>query len=105
VLLPFGLMLPSLWLTGDVNSFLAGFLAIGIPLAGFLAFRWRWLAPYLLVGSGVALVLLLAPDSYAAFGLTFLVLAAGIAGAFRHRFDELLAFAAGRPTPARAAAS
>jgi hypothetical protein len=48
---------------------------------------------------------LLAPDSYAAFGLTFLVLAAGIAGAFRHRFDELLAFAAGRPTPARAAAS
>jgi hypothetical protein len=101
---PFGLMLPSLWLTGDVNSFLAGFLAIGITLAGFLAFGWRWLPPYLLIASGVALVLLLALDSYTAFGLIFLVLATGVAGAFRHRFDEFLAFAAGHPTSARAAA-
>ncbi|HET6315125.1 MAG TPA: hypothetical protein VFG86_01610, partial [Chloroflexota bacterium] len=72
------------------------FLAIGITLAGFLAFGWRWLAPYLLVGSSVALVLLLAPDSYAAFGLIFLVLAGGIAGVFRHRFYELLALSTGR---------
>jgi hypothetical protein len=85
LLLPVGVMLAPLWLTGDINSFLAGFLAIGITLVGFLAFGWRWLPPYLLVASAVALVLLLAPDSYAAFGLIFLVLAAAAAGAFRHR--------------------
>jgi hypothetical protein len=105
LLLPIGVMVPSLWLTGDVNSFLAGFLAIGITLAGFLTFGWRWIAPYLLVASGVALVLLLAPDSYAAFGLIFLVLAAGVAGAFREQFNWLLAFAAGRLTPSRAPTS
>jgi hypothetical protein len=31
-------MLPSLWLTGDINSAVAGFLAFGITVAGFLAF-------------------------------------------------------------------
>ncbi len=103
--LPIGLMLPSLWLTGDMNSFLAGFLASGITLAGFLAFGWRWLAPYLLVASAVALVLLLAPDSHAAFGLIFLVLAAGLAGAFRHEFNQLPALLSGRPTSAGTAAS
>jgi hypothetical protein len=41
-------------------------------LAGFLTFGWRWLAPRVLVASGVALVLLLAQDSHAAFGLIFL---------------------------------
>src|SRR5919202_6535756 len=69
LVLPIGLMLPSLWLTGDLNSALAGFLAIGITLAGCLAFGWRWLPPYLLVASAVALVLLLAPDSHTVFGL------------------------------------
>ena len=47
LVLPIGLMLPPLGLTGDGNSFLAGFLAIGVTLAGFLAFGWRWLPPYL----------------------------------------------------------
>jgi hypothetical protein len=74
--LPIGLALPSIWLTEDVWSFLAGFLAVGITVAGFLTFGWRWLAPYLLVSSAVALVLLLAPDTHAAFGLIFLVLTA-----------------------------
>jgi hypothetical protein len=88
LLFPIGVMLGPLWLTGDINSFLAGFLAIGTTLAGFLAFGWRWLPPYLLVASGVALVLLLAPDSYAAFGLVFLFTAAGMAGAFRHQLRQ-----------------
>jgi len=102
LLLPVGVMLAPLWVTGDINSFLAGFLAIGITLVGFLAFGWRWLPPYLLVASAVALVLLLAPDSYAAFGLMFLVLAAGAAGAFRHRVTRLLPFGL---APARTAAA
>ena len=89
-MLPIGLMLPGLSLTGDVNSFLAGFLAIGITLAGFLALGWRWCAPYLLVASGVALVLLLAPDSYAAFGLIFLLLTMGMVSGFGERVGGLL---------------
>src|SRR5919202_4061538 len=88
--LPIGVMLPSLWLTGDLNSALAGFLAIGITLAGLLAWGWRWLAPYPLVASGVALVLLLAPDSYATFGLMFLVLVVGLAAGARGRINGLL---------------
>jgi hypothetical protein len=50
ILFPIGVMLGPLWLTGDINSFLAGFLAIGITLAGFLAFGWRWLPSYLPAG-------------------------------------------------------
>jgi hypothetical protein len=105
LILPVGLMLLPLWLTGDVNSFLAGFLAIGITLAGFLAFGWHWLAPYLLVASGVALVLLLAPDTYVAFGLIFLLLGAGSAGAFRQRLYQFLRLAPSRPVPVRSGAA
>jgi hypothetical protein len=64
-------VLPSLAATGDVNGALAGFLAIGISLLGALRFGRRWLAPYALLAPGVLLVLLLAPDAYAAFGLAF----------------------------------
>jgi hypothetical protein len=67
-------MLLPLRLTGDVNTYLAGFLAIGITMAGFLAFGRRWLAPYLLIGSAIALVLVLVADSYTTFGLVFLLL-------------------------------
>jgi hypothetical protein len=105
LLLPVGIALPSLWLTGDVNSFLAGFLAIGITSAGFLAFGWRWLPPYLLIASGVALVLLLAPDSFAAFGLIFLVLATGVVGASRYRVRGLILSGRARTVPARTAVS
>jgi hypothetical protein len=97
--LPVGAMLPSLWLTGDVNSFLAGFLAIGITLAGLLAFGRCWLPPYPLVASGVALVLLLAPDSYTTFGLSFLALAAAAVGTLRHRLSARPPFGAVRPAP------
>jgi hypothetical protein len=99
LVLPIGVMLGPLWLTGDINSFLAGFLAIGITAAGFLAFGWRWLPPYLLVASGVALVLLLAPDSYATFGLIFLIVAAGLAAAFRQQWRQ--AFGAVGPQGSR----
>jgi hypothetical protein len=88
--LPIALVLPSLWLTGDVNSGMAGFLALGITTAGFLAWGWRWCAPYLLVASGVALVLLLAPDSHTSFGLIFLALTVGIAVIGRDRLAGLI---------------
>jgi hypothetical protein len=98
--LPVGVMALPLWLTGDLNSFLAGFLAIGITLIGFLAFGWRWPPPYLLIASGVALVLLLAPDSYSIFGLLFLLITATAAGAFRDRLIALLHHGALQPVAA-----
>jgi hypothetical protein len=75
---PVVLALPSLWLTGDLSSAMAGFVAVGITVAGFLVWGWRWCAPYLLVASAVALVLLLAPDSYTAFGLIFLAVVVAV---------------------------
>jgi hypothetical protein len=90
LLLPIGVAWPALWLTGDLNSVLAGFLACGITVAGFLAFGWRWWAPYLLVASAVALVLLLAPESYTAFGLIFLVLITLAVGGARGRIARML---------------
>src|SRR5579859_1590512 len=57
---------PILWSTSDLNSALAAFLAIGVTVVGALAYGWRWWPAYLLLASGVALVLLLAPDSFAA---------------------------------------
>ena len=50
----------------------------------------RQLAPYLPVAAGVALVLLLAPASYAAFGLLFLLLVVGLATGVRGRVAGLL---------------
>jgi hypothetical protein len=76
---------PSIVMAGDPNGALAGFLAVGITIVGALAFGRRWWPPYLLLASAVALVLLLAPDAYAAFGLLFVLIeAAAIAGALGH---------------------
>ena len=58
---------------------LAAFLAVGITTMGTLVFGWRWWPPYLLLGSGVALVLLLAPDNFASFGMLFLLVEIGAA--------------------------
>jgi len=77
LVLPSAAVVPPLWLAGDVTAALAGFLAVGITVAGGLAFGRRWWPPYLLLGAGVLLVLLLAPDAYAAFGLLFLLAEAG----------------------------
>jgi hypothetical protein len=98
LVLPVAFGLPALVLTGDWNAALAGFLAVGITVAGGLVFGRHWWAPYLLVASGVALVLLLAPDSFTTFGLIFLVLEAIAAGAFRHRLVNLFS---GRLSPAK----
>lgn len=71
VLLPLVFVLPVVHSTGDWNAALAGFLAIGITVLGALAFDRAWWPPYLLLASAVALMLLLAPDAYTAFGITF----------------------------------
>ena len=78
-MLPIAPGLPILWSTGDLNSALAAFMAIGMTVLGALACGWRWWRSYLLLGSGVALVLLLSPDNFAAFGLLFLFVEVGAA--------------------------
>ena len=70
VLLPIAIALPVFWSTGDWCAALAGFLAIGISVFGALAFGRQWWLPYMLVATAVALMLLLAPDAYTAFGIT-----------------------------------
>ncbi len=82
--MPFGLLcaalvIPSLSSTGDFDAALAGFLAIGISLLGMLSFGRRWVMTYPLVAAGVLLTLLLAPDSWTAFGLIFDCVLAAIA--------------------------
>jgi len=73
LLLPMVVLVPPFLATGDLDTTLAGFLAFGITIAGALHFGHRWWPAYLLVAAAVLLVLLLAPDAYAAFGLIFLV--------------------------------
>lgn len=80
LVLPMAAGVPSLRLAADPDAALAGFLAVGITAAGALVFGRRWWPPYLVLASAVALVLLLAPDAYAAFGLLVLVAGAGLAG-------------------------
>jgi hypothetical protein len=65
------ILLPALVSTGDWDAALAGFLAIGISVSGALVFGRRWWPAYLLIASTVLLVLILAPDSWTAFGLLF----------------------------------
>src|SRR5215467_10434627 len=71
---PLAVSLPAVLLTGDLNAMLAGFLAVGITVAGALAFGWRWWPGFLVIASAVAFVLLLTPDPYSAFGLLFLTI-------------------------------
>jgi len=70
VVLPF---IPTLFVmhsTGDWNAAMAAFLAIGTTALGALTFGRSWWRSYVLLASAVALILLLAPDAYAAFGVT-----------------------------------
>jgi len=83
--LPLLTLFAPLLATGDWDAGLAGFLAVGVTLIGVLAFGRAWWPPYLLLAAGVLLVLLLAPDPYTVFGLSFAfvvvaVLAAGLMG-------------------------
>jgi hypothetical protein len=73
LLLPLALLAPPFLASGDLDSTLAGFLAVGITIAGALRFGQRWWPVYALIASAVLLILLLAPDAYAAFGLIFIV--------------------------------
>ena len=66
-------------LTGDADAALAGFLAVGAHGRRRPGLRPALVAAVPAARLGVALVLLLAPDAYAAFGLLFLLL--GTAGA------------------------
>lgn len=85
VLLPIVIVLPVLWSTGDWDASLAGFLAVGITVAGALTFGRRWWPPYLLLAAAVALMLLLAPDGYTAFGVTLGVVWVSVLAGFLFR--------------------
>ena len=88
--LALGLAVPPLALTGDLTSALAAFLVVGTTLAGALAWGRRSGPLYLLLASAVALVLLLAPDPYAAFGLLFLGVSACFASVARPTVPPLV---------------
>ena len=77
LVVPAAVLLPPYLATGDLDSTLAGFLAIGITLSGALAFGRRWWPAYVVIAACVLLVLLLAPDTYAAFGLIFFAIGVG----------------------------
>jgi hypothetical protein len=91
-------LLPPFLASRDPVAGLAGFLAIGLTLAGALAFGRRWWPAYLLLAAFVLLVLLLAPDAYAAFGLLFVVLAAAlvVAGVWPGRTISMVSMGQGR---------
>lgn len=76
LLLPVALLAAVVAGTGDVLAGAAGFIALGLVLLALPRLRRQW--PVLLpVPAAVLLVLLLAPDAFLAFGLLFLLLAAG----------------------------
>ena len=86
--LPLAPALATVSTTRDWDAALAAFLAVGITVAGALAFGRRWWPAYALLAAAVLLVLLLAPDAYAAFGVAFdlaLVVAATLSWARRIR--------------------
>ena len=89
LLLPLVVLVPPLLATGDLDATLAGFVALGVTIVGGLAFGRRWWPLYLLIAAAVLLVLLLAPDAYAAFGLIFLVAAGGLGLAAMYRIPTL----------------
>lgn len=65
--------------THDWEAALAGSLAVGVTIAGVLVLGRRWWPYYLGVAAAAALILLIAPDAYAAFGLVFDAAAIGAA--------------------------
>jgi ABC-type molybdate transport system permease subunit len=67
-----------LFLTFDPWSAMAGFLMLGIPIAGFLLFGRGWWKGLLLVSATVLLTLVLAPQPHIAFGLIFLCIEIGL---------------------------
>jgi hypothetical protein len=99
--LPLAATIPAVAFAGDLNAGLAAFLAVGITVVGALVFgRRRWPA-YALVAASVLLILVLAPDAYAAFGLLFdLMLAVVLVAVLRARTRHTATEPAGQiPTP------
>ena len=72
--LPVTAALPALLTSSDVQAALAAYLAVGIPVLGFLIFGKSWLGSLLVIGPVVLLTLLLASEAYIAIGITFAVL-------------------------------
>lgn len=68
-LVPFTLGVLIVWFTGDWNSAIAAFLAVGITLAGFLSFGRQWWPTYLILATVIAYTLLLAPEPYIGCGI------------------------------------
>jgi hypothetical protein len=81
LMLPVLAVVPAVGCAGDLDAALAGFLAVGITVAGGLALGRRWWPCHLLIAVVVLLILLLAPDAYAAFGLLFLAVLCIVAAA------------------------
>jgi hypothetical protein len=61
--------------TGDLLSATAAFIALGLPIAGFVTYGWRWWPTFSVIAAYVLLVLLLAENAYIVFGLSFLAVA------------------------------
>lgn len=70
---------------GDLLSATGAFVALGLPIAGFACYGWRWWPTFSVIAAGVLLLLLLAEDAYLAFGLSFLTAALLAAATFRPR--------------------
>jgi len=74
IALPVLAALPALWMGHDFQAGLVAFVGAGIPLLGFLVFGKDWWGSLLVIASVVLLTLLLAPEAYTAFGLSFFLL-------------------------------
>ena len=61
--------------TGDLLSATAAFIALGLPIAGFVTYGWRWWPTFSVIAAYVLLALLLAENAYMVFGLSFLAAA------------------------------
>ncbi|HET9221416.1 MAG TPA: hypothetical protein VFO07_02875, partial [Roseiflexaceae bacterium] len=71
-------LVPAAWFatillsTGDLLAATAAFIALGLPIAGFVTYGWRWWPTFTVIAAYVLLVLLLAENAYLVFGLSYL---------------------------------
>jgi hypothetical protein len=81
LVLPVAAALPALLTSSDIQAAIAAFLAVGIPILGFLILGRGWWGSFLIIASVVMLTLLLAPDAYVAIGFAFSLLLLAALGA------------------------
>ncbi|MBX2997019.1 MAG: hypothetical protein KF893_00805 [Caldilineaceae bacterium] len=72
--LPLALFALVIWFTGDWRAATAGFLILGVPIAGFTLYGGQWWYGLSIFTAAVLLILLLAAQPFVAFGLIFLVI-------------------------------